>query len=79
MHDRHWVGRNRGKNLKSDKRIWKTCFNVNLYLKMTRARGFGASDNVTVVGSPFAVLCFLVVFLEQGLASEPLHVGPFYP
>ena len=33
MHDRHWVGRNRGKNLKCGDKLKTMALNVNPYLK----------------------------------------------
>ena len=47
MHDRHWVGRNRGKNLKYAERLDEMPFNVNPYvLGILRAKP-GVADNVT--------------------------------
>ena len=34
MHNRHWVARNRGKNLEYVIILEKTSFNVNCYLKL---------------------------------------------
>src|SRR5215471_4898371 len=46
MHNRHWVVRNRGKNLKSGNKIAKIAVNVNPNVKMTEAAKKAAFVNV---------------------------------
>src|SRR4051812_31201755 len=81
MHDRHWVGRNRGKNLESEMSVGKRGKDVNAIVKVRRKLPNRVFDNVNARVRLFASACFLISVLAHvpdQLKAEELHFGPFY-
>src|SRR5690349_2023273 len=77
MHDRRWVGRNRGKNLKSDFRIRRCGLYVNVKIgKMREKRGKLQIYNVNAgLFSALAIILVCLLFSLRTSAIEPLHAG----
>jgi hypothetical protein len=78
MHDRHWVGRNRGNYLKSEMSLGKSGAGVNAIVKMSKETGKAAVDNVN---ARFLASLLFVLLLSLSLSSSKaaeVHAGPLF-